>query len=219
MAKGTMAKISSQLKNWTGEFGKAYTDRNIISVNSLDRQYRALYGTTRTVLNKMFLDKFTRDIKILEVGCNIGNQLLCLKKMGFKNLCGIEPQDYAFRIAKQRTHDISIVKGNVFDLPFKDGYFDLVFTSGVLIHINPKDIKKALREIYRCSSKFIWGFEYYSPKYEEIIYRGNRNLLWKADFPKIYTQTFNDMRIKKIKFLKYLKDENVDEMFLLKKTQ
>jgi pseudaminic acid biosynthesis-associated methylase len=214
-----MVKFSSQLKNWTGEFGKAYTNRNIISLNSLDNQYLNLYGTSRTALNKLFLNKFDRDIKILEVGCNIGNQLLHLKKMGFRNLYGIEPQDYAFKIAKQRTQDISIVKGNVFDLPFKDGYFDVVFTSGVLIHINPKDIKKALKEIYRCSRKYIWGFEYYAQSYEEIIYRGKRNLLWKTDFPKIYMQTFRDLKIEKVKFLKYLKDDNVDEMFLLKKTR
>ncbi|MBU2541483.1 MAG: methyltransferase domain-containing protein [Candidatus Omnitrophica bacterium] len=212
-----MVKRSKQLKEWTGKFGKAYTDRNYNSLADLDKLYKSLFGITRTSLNRLFLNKIDRNARILEVGCNIANQLLCLQKMGFKNLYGIEPQDYALRLSRKRTKNINILKGNIFDLPFKDKYFDIVFTSGVLIHINPKDIKKAISEIHRCSRKYIWGFEYFAEDYNEINYRGKKSLLWKTNFPKIYTDTFEDLRVKKIKFLKYRKDDNVDVMFLLKK--
>lgn len=212
-----MPKAASQLKNWVGLFGKEYTDRNAVSLNELDKLYIKNYGITRTALNKEFLNKIDRSARILEVGSNVGMQLLCLHRMGFKSLYGIEPQSHAVQIAKKNTSDINIIKGDAFDIPFKDGYFDIVFTSGVLIHINPKDIKKALKEIYRCSRRYIWGFEYYADKYTEIIYRGRKNLLWKADFAKLYLDLFDDLKPALEKRIKYLTGCNVDAMFLLKK--
>ncbi len=208
---------NAQLKTWKGDFGKKYSDRNTLSLKELERMYKTNYGITRTQLNEMFIGKMNRSLKALEVGVNTGNQLLCLQKMGFVNLYGIEPQDYAVEFSKKRTENINIIKGDVFDIPFKDGYFDIVFTSGVLIHISPRNITKALREIYRCSKKYIWGFEYYSEKYENILYRGNKNFLWKNDFTRLFLDNFPDLKPVKMKMLKYLNNENVDMMFLLAK--
>jgi pseudaminic acid biosynthesis-associated methylase len=206
-----------QLNNWIEQFGKEYTDRNDLSFEELEKLYKENYGFTRTELNTLFLDKIDRSKKILEIGSNIGNQLLVLQKMGFKNLYGIEPQEYAIQLTKDRTLNINIIKGDAFNVPFKDEFFDIVFTSGVLIHIHKQNIKKAIREIYRCSNKYIWGFEYYADKYTEIPYRGQKNLLWKANFPKIYMDTFPDLKIVKIKFFKYLENNNIDVMYLLRK--
>lgn len=206
-----------QLNNWIEKFGKEYTDRNNLSLEELEKLYKENYGFTRTELNTLFLDKIDRSKKILEIGSNIDIQLLCLQKMGFKNLYGIEPQEYVVWLSKDRTKNINIIKGDAFDIPFKDEFFDIVFTSGVLIHIHKQNIKKAIREIYRCSNRYIWGFEYYADKYTEILYRGQKNLLWKANFPKIYMDTFPDLKIVKIKVLKYLESNNTDVMFLLKK--
>jgi len=209
--------ITKQLKKWKNSFGKEYTDRNSFSVAQLDNLYKKRYGLTRTKLNIDFIGKLNKKIKILEVGSNVGNQLLMLQKMGFKNLFGLEPLEYAVELSKKRLIGINIIRGSAFDIPFKDIYFDLVFSSGVLIHINPKDIRKAMKEIYRCSNKYIWGFEYFSKKYQEVNYRGEKNLLWKADFPRLYIQNFSDLKLIKIKYIKYLQDNNIDEMFLLKK--
>ncbi len=208
---------TKQLQRWDDQFGKKYTDRNTFSVSELDRIYREKYGITRTELNNKFIRKMNKNIKILEVGCNVGNQLLVLQKMGFNNLYGLEPMDYAVEISKKNTRGINILNGSAFDIPFKDNYFDLVFTSGVLIHISPKDIQKVIKEIYRCTNKYIWGFEYFSKEYQEVTYRDEKNLLWKADFPKLYLQNFSDMKFIKDKKIKYLQDNNIDEMFLLEK--
>jgi pseudaminic acid biosynthesis-associated methylase len=212
-----MVRDTYQLKRWNSVFGKKYTDRNALTLNGFDKSYIKKYRITRTAMNKDFLNKMDRSIRILEVGSNIGNQLRLLQKMGFRNLYGIEPQEYATEIAKKTTKGINIIKGSAFDIPFKDKYFDLVFTSGVLIHINPKDLKRAMKEICRCSKKYIWGFEYYSPKCENINYRGNRELLWKADFPGIYRKACPGLKVSKIKFFKYIGEDNTDVMYLLKK--
>ena len=212
-----MQKISKQITKWKDKFGKEYTNRNALTLDELERMYENNYGLSRTELNNIFIGKFDHSIKILEVGSNIGNQLLLLQKMGFKNLYGIEINDYAVELSKQRTNNINIIQGSAFDIPFKNEYFDLVFTSGVLIHIPPLDINLALNEIYRCTREYIWGFEYYDEKYTEVIYRGNKNLLWKTNFSKIYLSLFDDLEIIKEKKLKYLNDNNIDLMFLLKK--
>jgi len=116
-----------------GEFGKKYTDRNILTLDELDEMYRKKIGVSRTELNNLFIGGLDRSIKILEVGSNIGNQLLLLQKMGFKNLYGIEINSYAVEFSKSRTKNIiNIIQGSAFDIPFKDKYFDLVFTSGLL---------------------------------------------------------------------------------------
>ena len=50
-----------------------------------------------------------------------------------------------------------------------------------LIQLDPK-IKNIVNEIYRTSSKWIWGFEYYSKNYEEIIYRNKKKIALESKF-------------------------------------
>ena len=92
-----------------------------------------------------------------------------------------------------------------------------MFTSGVLIHISPSYIKKVITEIHRCAKNYIWGFEYYADAYAQVPYRGKKNMLWKTDFAKLYLDSFNDLTLVKERKMKYLYDQNVDAMFLLKK--
>lgn len=212
-----MTALTHQLGKWTNKFGREYTKRNNYTVSSFDKAYIDNYGISRTALNKLFLARLPKSSRILEIGCNIGCQLMCLQQAGFNNLYAVEPQRGAVESARKRLSDATIITGTAFDIPFKDGYFDMVYTSGVLIHIHPDDIKKAMAEIYRCSNKYIWGFEYYSKQYEEIKYRGHRNLLWKTDFAKLFLDLFPDLKLEKIKFVKYSDSDNVDAMYLLRK--
>lgn len=212
-----MKKITKQMGNWGGEFGSAYTDRFALEIDELQAWYQKHLGITRTELNLEIIGDLNRSIRILEVGSNIGNQLLCLKLIGFQSLYGIDIQRHAVELSKSRAEEIDIIQGSAFDIPFKDSFFDLVFTSGVLIHIAPQDIKEALKEIYRCTKKYIWGYEYYADSYMEVEYRGNRELLWKTNFAKLYLDTFSDLKLVKEKKVKYLENDNIDAMFLLEK--
>jgi len=214
-----LSKTTPQLKEWTRDFGRKYTLRNKLSFLRMQNMYKEFFGLTRMQINQEFLNKLSRKLRILEVGTNIGNQLLCLQKMGFSNLYGIEPQAKAVEILHSRIKGLSVIQGNAFDLPFKDGYFDLVFTSGVLTHIHPRDIKIALREIYRCSRKYIWGLEAYAPECQEVKYRGKSNMFWKANYVRLYLELFSDLRLVKEKKLKYHSDKNTDIVFLLKKAK
>jgi pseudaminic acid biosynthesis-associated methylase len=212
-----MSVPTPQVAAWTGEFGIEYTNRNVLSPEQLDASYRQKYDISRTELNQAFVGGMDRSIRVLEVGSNVGNQLLMLQQMGFKRLYGIEVQPYAVELSKTRTKGINIIEGTAFDIPFKDSYFDLVFTSGVLIHISPSDIAAAMTEIHRCTRECIWGFEYYADRYTKVTYRGRTDLLWKADFAKLYLQRFNDLALISERRIRYSHSEDVDSMFLLKR--
>ncbi len=156
--------------------------------------------------------------RTLEVGCNIGIQLNHLQHLGFEKLYGVEIQEDAVERSKRHTRHIHIIQGSAFDIPFKDAYFDLVFTNGVLIHIHPKDLKAAMSEIVRCSRKYISGFEYFSDKQQEIPYRGKKGALWKADFPKLYQQLFPSLKLLSCTKYPYLhRPDLCDVSFLFQK--
>ncbi|MEK7208950.1 MAG: pseudaminic acid biosynthesis-associated methylase [Patescibacteria group bacterium] len=208
---------TEQERFWQSTFGDEYSDRNDMGVQALNLMYTTRYGSSRSVMNREFLSG--RDIStIFEVGCNIGNQLSLLSQMGFNNLTGIEINARAVKTAKKRLPNANIIQGSALALPFPNNYFDLVFTAGVLIHIRPGDVEKAMAEIHRVSKRYIWGFEYFAPIREEIIYRGHKNRLWKTDFARLYRDLFPDLMLLQEKRYQYSTDKNIDSMFLLEKT-
>jgi len=206
-----------QLIEWQGEFGHEYTDRNSTTPQQEDALWIKNYGVSRTELNRRFFRNVSLDARILEVGCNIGNQLLLLQQLGYFNLHGIEVQSYAIGVARSRTSNINLLQATAFNLPYRDNCFDLVFTSGVLIHIAPADLSVALDEIHRCTRTYILGVEYYAPTAAEVNYRGHNSLLWKTDYAQAYSSRFDDLELVEEERLPYLENKNVDSMFLLRK--
>lgn len=209
------------MNEWAEKFGEEYTKRNMFTPMELNQLYSQRYGVSRTDMNNEFIETLDRDIRILEVGSNIGNQLNLLSQMGFENLYGIEINSMAIETSNRQNLGlpIHVIKGDALDIPFKKDFFEMVYTSGVLIHINPENIKKVLDEIFRCSKKYIWGFEYYSPNdYVEIEYYGKRGLLWKTDFKKLYLENFPQLKLIKEDYYSYNENnELIDQMFLLEK--
>jgi len=208
---------TNQMKKWKSKFGNEYTERNPMTVKEMDELYLQTRGITRTKLDEMFLQRLKIN-NALEVGSNLGIQLLILNNLGFGNLYGVELNRHAIDISKEVTKgkDIYIIKGPAQNIAFKDSFFDLVFTSGLLIHISPDDINHILDEIHRCSRKYIWGYEYYTADdYLMLDYRGKDNLLWKTDFPKLFLDRFSDLRLIRRKVIKYKNNDNMDIMYLL----
>lgn len=212
---------TSQEKFWEGDFGTEYTERNSPqSFEAFDYSHVTNFGISRLEMLESFIGDLSRDIKILEVGCNIGMQLKALQKLGFNNLYGVELQWYAVEKAMGPSSKINIIQGSAFDLPFKDNYFDLVMTNGVLIHIAPQDLPQAMSEIIRCSNNYIMGFEYYSEQLQAVSYRGHEGYLWKADFAKEYLKCSLELTLKKETRYPYQTSSergNTDSMYLIEK--
>jgi pseudaminic acid biosynthesis-associated methylase len=211
---------TEQEKFWKSNFGKEYTERNKWhSDKEWDKIYLDTWGMTKLEINNKVLKDLPREISILEVGCNYGAQLRGFQRMGFTNLYGVELQGYAVEESKKAFSDLNIITGSGFNLPFKDNFFDLVCTNGVLIHISPNDHYSFMKEIYRCTNKYIMGWEYYNKDIKELNYRNNEGYMWKADYEGIYRQHFPDLELKEKHFINYLSSDNVDSIFLLTKNK
>jgi len=175
-----MAK-SKQLENWRGRFGDAYADRNAVTADRI-RIYTRAFAT--------IWDKFGLDLpdSVLECGCNVGLALRGLSNISNAELKAVEPNAKARAKAQAAnvTAKENIVDGSVQDLPFEDASVDLAFTSGVLIHVAPSDLDDAMRELGRVSRKYVLMIEYYSKELSEIPYRGQEDMLWKADYGHLF---------------------------------
>ena len=175
-------QTSSQLALWRSQFGREYTDRNDVA------------KPERIVSWQRLLDGIVPQ-RAVEVGCNVGWNLTYLKELGVKELYAVEPQAYAVEKARARNPEYNVLCGTGFDLPFKDGFADLAFTSGVLIHIAPKDLPKVMAEMYRVSRRYIVAIEYDWPTEEEIKYRGNADSLWKRPHGQIWQSQYPALKL------------------------
>ena len=175
------AAQNRQLEAWRGAFGDSYVERNAATPAVLAARAR------------MWARAFERlpvgaPRSILEVGCNLGVNLRALPAVTSAGLHAVEPNARARArvledgvLPPERLYDASALA-----LPFADGAFDLVFTSGVLIHIAPPDLPKAVDEIVRVAKRFVVCIEYFAAEPEERAYRGESGLLFKRDFGGFY---------------------------------
>jgi len=206
---------------WADKFGDAYLERNCYTTQSMDTLWLEKFGTTRTELNKAFLldnQYIDARARILEVGCSSGTQLALLQELGFRNLYGIDVNRSAISYGQRARMGLNLILGSALDIPFKDNFFDLVFTSGVLIHIPPAVLPLTLSEIYRCTSNYIWGYEYFADEPVAVNYRGHQEMLWKQDFCGAYRERFPRLQI--VKWKRLSEGEGLEsEMFLLRKEE
>lgn len=184
-----MNGINEQVSFWRGAFGDDYADRNDASAEAL---------ASRTAMWQRILDPLADPPRsILEVGANIGLNMRALSKFSDADLYAVEPGEKAREILANMG---ALKPGNIIDatasaLPFDDVSMDLVFTSGVLIHIAPDDLLPACREMYRVSGRYIACAEYFNPVPVEIEYRGNTGFLWKRDFGGFWMDNFSDLEL------------------------
>lgn len=98
--------------------------------------------------------------------------------------------------------------------------FDLTFTCGVLIHINPDKLNIVYEKLYNYSNRYILIAEYYSPRPVGISYRGNKDRLFKRDFAGELMDKYENLDLIDYGFV-YHRDNNFPDddinWFLLEK--
>ena len=186
-----------QRRAWRGEFGDAYTARNVRTEESLASRTRFF---TR-VLGGLSLPPAAA---VLEVGCNVGMNLEALTRTLPSRLFGVDLNEHALRTltgTPALAGRARVLAGEGQRLPFGDGSVDLAFTCGVLIHVHPDDLLEACREIVRVSRRYVLCAEYFSPRPEAIEYRGRTDLLFKRDFGGFYLDQWPELRLVDYGFL------------------
>jgi pseudaminic acid biosynthesis-associated methylase len=194
-SKGT--NMTKQLEFWKSDFGFEYSfrRRNRISKENIQKLHRDWGKILSSVLNPY-------PESVLEVGCNIGRNLMVLQNY-INDLHAVEPNSRACRAVRENKEleTVTLHESDGFALPYPDNSIDMVFTSGVLIHIAPGDLKKMMREIYRVAKHYIVCIEYFSHEPEEVQYHGKSKLLFKRDFGGLYLDTFPNIDVLDYGFL------------------
>ena len=172
-----MSEATRLEKLWEGQFGDEYSER-----------WKVVADRTEFWRN---ISKF-HPRRVLEVGCNVGNNLFYLKNVSNAKLFGVDINDLSLKMAYPIA---SYLKAEAKDLPFKDGYFDLVFTVGVLIHQPDSTLPRVMSEIYRCSSKYILFAEYLGDPTTTTTYRGNGAAVFRREYDKIWEAMYPELKL------------------------
>jgi spore coat polysaccharide biosynthesis protein SpsF len=185
------ASSTPQVDFWRGDFGDLYTDRNIAS----NEQLRARVALWSEIMSHTI---GAIPESILEVGANLGVNLRALRAVTGARLCAVEPNDKAraILVADGIVQPDDLRGGDASSIDFPAGACDLVFTSGVLIHIHPDHLLSSLEEIHRCSARWIGCIEYFSDKPEMIPYRGHEDRLFKRDFGALWLDNFPSLLVR-----------------------
>lgn len=159
---------------WAGAFGTDYTQRN-------DYDWRQRLPFWRRMVDATDAESF------LEVGCNTGANLKCLRELVPGGaMSGVDVNEAALDQAQAAALDVvSCEARNVADF-FGPRCAGLAFTCGVLIHIPPEDLATVMRAIVETSAGHVLAVEYPAHEEQEVVYRGHAGKLWKRDYGRLY---------------------------------
>lgn len=175
-----MIKKTSQENFWKNKFGDKYTLRN------------SRYTKRVNIIGNDFKKNNLKINSAFEIGCNIGLNLLALKKLYPKlDIFGLEINFKAYNFAKNK---FTCFNESIYTFKTKKK-FDVVISAGVLIHQNPKMLKHFYRQMYNLSKKYIYINEYFNPTPVEIPYRGFKGKLFKRDFAKELWTLFPKLKL------------------------
>lgn len=167
-----MRERTTQENFWSENFGDCYTKRNGDVQQSLPPCI-AKWARRLKCMSPM-------PTSALELGCNIGLNIMALNALQPNmKIEAIEINSSASKEA-EKTGAV-IYNTSIFEFNLTRTY-ELSFTCGVLIHIDPMFLSKAYDLLYHSSSRYILISEYYNPYPVEVEYRGYRNKLFKRDF-------------------------------------
>ncbi len=94
--------------------------------------------------------------RLLDAGCGSGKYAIPLRMRGF-NVAAIDVSTRALKMAGKRCAgrkiDIYLLAANVYQMPFKNGSFDIIWCYGVLQHLLSREREFAVSEFSRLLGK------------------------------------------------------------------
>ena len=183
---------------WASEFGNDYVERN-----------RGAGDNRARFWQEVMTELAPR--RVLEIGCNLGANLRWVAEaLPHNQVYGVDINQKALAQLHTAYPDINAFWAAARELPFRDRWFDLVFTMGVLIHQPDSTLPLVMSEIVRCSNRYVLCGEYHAETPQEIPYRGQTGALFKRDYGRLYQELFPQLRLLKQGFLS--RDEGWDDV-------
>lgn len=135
----------------TGNLEK-YQTKNPLKRKMVERLNRSILGTIGKWACEISAGE--NKVKVLDAGCGEGFVTgLIHERFPEFEITGLEYTREALDVAEQRYPDVCFKQGDIYKLPYEDGYFDIVICTEVLEHLeNPR---KALSELNRTSKHFL----------------------------------------------------------------
>lgn len=192
---------------WAGDFGDDYVERNLGAYDHRE----PFWASMMTEL---------RPNRVLEVGANVGGNLQWIAQhVEPGSVCGVDVNRKALELLHQRVPGVSSMWTPARELPFRDGWFDLVFTMGVLIHQPESTLPLVMAEMVRCSRRWVLCGEYFGEETTEVPYRGHEGALFRRDYGRQFRELFPALRLVREGTL--TKDEGWDDVtwWLLEKAE
>jgi spore coat polysaccharide biosynthesis protein SpsF len=170
---------------WKGDFGNNYIERN----------HNEELIASSTSLFSSILNSTDGDVaSVIEFGCNVGINLASLKRLlPNSSVTGLEINSSAASVARE-LKGVEVIESSILEFN-SDRAYDLTFSKGVLIHINPDHLTDVYKSLYDCSNKYIMIAEYYNPSPVSIDYRGYKDRLFKRDFAGEMMDIYSDLEL------------------------
>ncbi len=152
------------------------------------------YYKTKMKLKKKFLNlviKYSKDKPILECGCGTGKATVYLASRGIESY-GMDLEngmvDQTKKLSKKVFPDnpVKTVLGDIMNIPYKDKFFSVTHSSGVMEHYSDEDIVKLINEQLRVSDICIFSVP---TKYFEKKMLGNERFMSRKEWIKIINKS------------------------------
>lgn len=142
---------TSQEKVWSDRHGFRYV------IHHMGEDWK----TTRIPLWTMLLGLVPDAESVFEFGCNIGANLKAINYIKPElELGGMDINQHAINVLEKDKIGKVNCGSIITDKPKKK--YDFVFSRGVLIHINPNEVAKVMKNMADSSKKYVMIFEHYS---------------------------------------------------------
>lgn len=168
---------------WAEDFGDAYVTRNKDA------------GAKRAAFWSK-IHEATRFTSALEVGCNLGGNLMWLaEKASPERIYGIDINLSALASLHATLPKVNAIYAPAREIPFRDRFVDLSFTMGVLIHQPESTLPLVMSEVVRTSRRWVLCGEYFSETTVEVPYRGHAGALFKRNYGRLYRELFPQLKL------------------------
>lgn len=189
-----MTLVKTQAKYWA--------DKDLKSIQSYWDSPPA------TLRSKWFVEQLKnyKFNSIFEIGFYAGRNLAYVQHtFPLINIGGLEINKKATDFAKTKLPKANLLCMDLHDMHNIQDKYDLVFTSGVLIHVPPDEIPNVLYKCLDLSSKYVMHIETIGknevaagPKNLNPVYKVSDQLQWNPDIVSVYRNLGFDVKIIKL---------------------
>lgn len=169
---------------------------NKLYKNYINEEYENFeeYFKIKMKLKKRFLKqviKYSSDKPILECGCGTGKATVYLASKGIKSY-GMDLEEAMVNQTKELSkkvcpdNPVETVLGDIKNIPFKDKYFSVTHSSGVLEHYSDEEIINLINEQLRVSDICVFSVP---TKYFDKKMLGNERFMTRREWITIINKS------------------------------